>query len=37
MSRSVEGIYRHGKIELTRIPEDVPDEAHVVMTFLEPG
>jgi len=37
MSKSIEGIYRHGKIELVEIPIDVPEEARVVVTFLEPG
>lgn len=37
MSKSIEGIYRQGKIELTEIPIDVPEEARVVVTFLEPN
>ena len=37
MSKSIEGIYRHGKIELAEVPDDVPEEARVVVTFLEPS
>jgi hypothetical protein len=37
MSKSIEGIYRHGKIELAEIPTDIPEEARVVITFLEPS
>ena len=37
MSKSIEGIYRHGKIELAEIPTDVPEETRVVITFLEPA
>ncbi len=32
--RSIEGIYRKGKVELTEMPEDVPDETKVIVTFL---
>jgi hypothetical protein len=35
MSKSIEGIYRHGKIELTEMPIGVPEESRVVVTFLE--
>ena len=34
MFKSVEGVYRNGKIELTELPEDVGDETHVIVTFL---
>jgi hypothetical protein len=37
MLKSIEGIYRNGKIELARIPTDVRDETHVIVTFLEPS
>lgn len=37
MSKNIEGIYRHGKIELAEIPIDVPEETRVVVTFLEYG
>lgn len=35
MFKSVEGIYRNGKIELADIPSDVRDETPVIVTFLE--
>jgi len=35
MLRSVEGVYRDGKIELTELPADVQDETRVIVTFLE--
>jgi hypothetical protein len=35
MLKSVEGIYRDGKIELTELPGDVHDETRVIVTFLE--
>jgi hypothetical protein len=35
MFKSIEGIYRNGKIELTQLPTDVRDETHVIVTFLE--
>ena len=34
MLKSVEGVYRDGKIELTELPEDVCDETGVIVTFL---
>jgi hypothetical protein len=37
MLKSIEGIYRNGKIELAQIPTDVRDETHVIVTFLEPS
>ena len=36
MFKSIEGIYRNGKIELVQVPADVRDETHVIVTFLEP-
>ena len=33
MSKSVEGIYRNGKVELLETPPDI-EEARVVVTFL---
>ncbi len=33
MSKSVEGIYRDGKVELLEMPEET-DEARVIVTFL---
>jgi hypothetical protein len=35
MLKSVEGVYREGKIELTELPEAVHDETRVIVTFLE--
>jgi hypothetical protein len=35
MLKSVEGVYRDGKIELTEFPGDVRDETRVIVTFLE--
>jgi len=37
MLKSVEGIYRGGKIELVELPEDVGEETRVIVTFLETG
>ena len=37
MLTSVEGVYRHGKIELAKLPTHVRDETRVIVTFLEPG
>ena len=35
MLKSVEGVYRHGKIELTELPGEVRDDTRVIVTFLE--
>src|SRR5512145_1900830 len=35
MLKSVEGVYRDGKIELTEFPGDVRDDTRVIVTFLE--
>ena len=35
MLKSVEGMYRDGKIELTECPGDVRNETRVIVTFLE--
>ena len=35
MLRSVEGVYRDGKIELAELPRDVRDETRVIVTFLD--
>lgn len=32
--KSVEGVYRDGKVELAELPENVPDETKVIVTFL---
>jgi hypothetical protein len=36
MLRTVEGIYRDGKVELMEESGDIPDPARVIVTFLEP-
>jgi hypothetical protein len=36
MLRTIEGIYRSGRVELTDVPSDVRDETRVLVTFLEP-
>jgi hypothetical protein len=35
MSKSVEGIYRGGVVELLEMPEDVEERARVIVTFLD--
>lgn len=35
MLKSIKGVYRNGKIELVELPEDVPEETKVIVTFLE--
>ena len=35
MSKSIEGIYRDGKIELAEVPVDVPEGTRVTVTFPE--
>ena len=35
MLKSVEGVYRNGKIELTELPGEVRDDTRVIVTFLE--
>ena len=35
MLKSVEGVYRDGKIELANLPKDVCDDTRVIVTFLE--
>lgn len=37
MLKSVEGVYRDNKIELTEFPGDVRNETRVIVTFLETG
>jgi hypothetical protein len=36
MLKTVEGVYRDGKVELTEMPSDVREETPVIVTFLEP-
>lgn len=37
MSKTIEGIYNNGKIELSELPNDVCDGSPVIVTFLSPG
>ena len=37
MVKSVEGVYREGKVELVEPLTDVRDETRVIVTFLGPG
>ena len=34
MLQSIQGVYKHGLIELAEIPEDI-EESQVIVTFLE--
>lgn len=34
MLKSVEGVYRNGKVELSDLPEDIRDNTRVIVTFL---
>ena len=36
MLKTIEGIYRDGKIELAETPGNVRDKTPVIVTFLEP-
>jgi hypothetical protein len=37
MLPNVEGVYRHGTIELTEAPSGVPDDTRVIVIFLDPA
>lgn len=37
MLKSIEGIYRNGKIEIAELPDEVSDKTRVIVTFLEPS
>lgn len=37
MLKSIEGIYRNGKIELKEEPINITEEVPVIVTFLESG
>ena len=37
MLKTVEGIYRDGRVELTNLPENVGDRSSVLITFLDAG
>jgi hypothetical protein len=34
MLKTIDGVYRDGKVELTEVPADVHDETRVLVTFL---
>jgi hypothetical protein len=34
MLKSIEGVYRNGKIELSEVPGNVDNETRVIVTFL---
>ena len=36
MLKTIEGIYRDGKIELAESAGNIPEETPVIVTFLEP-
>jgi hypothetical protein len=35
MLKSVEGVYRQGKVELAESPTDIRDDTRVIVTFLD--
>lgn len=35
MLKSIEGVYRDGKVELAEQPAGIPEETRVIVTFLE--
>lgn len=37
MQTSVEGVYRNGQVELTQLPDNIPDETRVIVTFVQPN
>lgn len=37
MLKSVVGVYRDGKIELSELPGNMPEDTRVIVTFLETG
>ena len=37
MSKTIEGVYRDGRIELSEVPCDVRNETPVIVTFLDPS
>ena len=37
MSKTIEGIFRDGKIELSETPNDICEGTRVIVTFLSPG
>lgn len=34
MLTAAEGVYRRGRIELVRVPDNIPDDTRVIVTFL---
>ena len=36
MSKTIEGIYSNGKIELSETPDDISDGTRVIVVFLSP-
>ncbi len=37
MLKSISGLYRNGKVELSEVPDKVPEDTQVIVTFLESG
>ncbi len=37
MLKTIEGVYRGGKVELFEIPRSVAEDARVIVTFLDSG
>ncbi len=37
MLKSISGLYRNGKVELSEVPDKVPEDTRVIVTFLESG
>jgi hypothetical protein len=37
MLTSIRGIYRKGRIEISKLPPSLPEETPVIVTFLDPG
>lgn len=35
MLQSAEGVYRNGKVELIEVPQNLPEGAKVIVTFLD--
>lgn len=35
MLKSIQGVYRNGRIELEEVPNNVPEESRVIVTFLD--
>lgn len=37
MPRTVEGVYRNGKMELFEISDDIAENTHFIVTFIADG